>query len=188
MISRLRAETAQQHTQLEEAVEIEQRLQSPEAYRELLGIFYGFVLPIERLLAAHDWAQAGLDFAEREKAALIERDFATLGSSPEAADRCEDLPDVSSIDRAFGAFYVMEGSTLGGQHICRIATQRNIGPESLNYFRSYGPPRVGVMWKSFGDALNRFAETRGNPGEIIKGAQDTFDSLRTWFLSKLAVS
>jgi heme oxygenase (biliverdin-IX-beta and delta-forming) len=187
MMSRLREKTARQHIQLEDAVEIEQRFQSPAAYRELVEIFYGFVRPIEMSLAQHDWSQAGLDFTEREKAALLERDLLAVGSSPEAVDQCMILPDVSSIDRAFGALYVMEGSTLGGQHISRLATQRGIGLESLNYFKSYGF-RVGEMWKSFGDALNRFAETRGDSEEIVSGAQDTFESLRGWFLSKLAVS
>src|SRR5262245_19342734 len=108
MMSRLRAETADQHTQLEQAVEIEQRFRSPDAYRELLEIFYGFVQPIEQLLAEHEWSGTGLDFSERQKAALLEKDLAATGSSPAGIGQCTSLPDFSSLDRAFGALYVME--------------------------------------------------------------------------------
>jgi heme oxygenase len=186
-MSELRAATGGQHAELEKAVAIEDRFRSPEAYRELLEIFYGFVRPIESLLSAHDWAGVGLNFLERAKSSLLEKDLKVAGSAAVMVEKCESMPDVSTIDRAFGALYVMEGSTLGGQQISRMARQAKISPDALTYFRSYGE-RVGEMWKSFGEALNRFAESRGDASEIIHGAQDTFDALRAWFLCRLAVS
>lgn len=186
-MSRLREETARQHAQLEETVAIEQRLRSPAAYRELLESFYGFVKPFENVLAVHDWARAGIDFQVRRKASLLEKDLVAVGSAPELVEQCQWLPDASSFDRACGALYVMEGSTLGGQHISRMASQVHVDDEALHYFKSYGG-RVGEMWKSLGEALNRFATAGGDESEIVEGARDTFEALRAWFLCKPVAS
>ena len=187
MMTTLRSATAAEHAQLEEAVAIQRRFRSPATYCELLEAFYGFVRPLEDELAVHDWARVGLNFDQRRKVSLLEKDLAIAGSAPEDLEQCDSLPDVSSIDRAFGALYVMEGSTLGGQHIAKLAGAAKIDPDALHYFRSYGLG-VGEMWKSFGDALNRFAEKCGDAPEIINGAQETFSLLRSWFLRQLTHS
>jgi len=186
-MSRLREGTASQHTQLEEAVAIGQQFQSRASYRVLLEKFHGFVKPIEELLARYDWHSVGLNFSERRKVALLEQDLAAVGSSPTSLEHCECLPHLPTMSHAFGALYVMEGSTLGGQHISRMANEANIGIDALNYFRSYGD-RVGEMWREFGAALNRFAEDEGDDAEMMQGARETFDSFRNWFLRKTTIS
>jgi heme oxygenase len=129
----------------------------------------------------------GIDFQERRKASLLEKDLVAVGTPPELVERCRWLPDASSLDRACGALYVMEGSTLGGQHISRMASQAHVDEKVLHYFKSYGA-RVGEMWKSLGEALNRFAEIGGDESEIVEGARDTFEALRAWFLCKPVAS
>jgi heme oxygenase (biliverdin-IX-beta and delta-forming) len=181
-MSVLRASTEEEHRELEDTVAISSHLTSVESYRRLLEAFYGFVAPIEAALARHDWEDLGVEFSERRKLPLIEADLRELGSDPDKVPHCEGLPEFADKAAACGAFYVMEGSTLGGQHISRMA--RNIPGSALRYFQSYGE-RVGEMWKAFGASVNEFAERCGNTSRMVEGARATFVALERWFQSRL---
>jgi heme oxygenase len=183
-MSALRAATSREHQELEDRVAVTEQLESSESYQRMLEAFYGFVKPFEAALAQWDWQRAGIDFSERRKAALLEQDLQTLGTNPAEVAECGELPEFSTLAEACGALYVMEGSTLGGQQITRLAEKAGVDDAATNYFRSYGP-RVGEMWKSFGAAVNRFAENAGNEDAIIEGARRTFRALQAWFESRL---
>jgi heme oxygenase (biliverdin-IX-beta and delta-forming) len=149
IMSELRDATAREHQELEDEVAISESLKSEETYRSLLEEFYGFVAPLEARMAAFPWAEAGIDFEVRRKAHLLEADLIQLGGTPSAVPKCEALPVLENFAEACGALYVMEGSTLGGQHILRMARQANLPESAAKYFRSYGE-KVGEMWKSLG--------------------------------------
>ncbi|MCS6808513.1 MAG: biliverdin-producing heme oxygenase [Bacteroidota bacterium] len=154
-------------------------------YLLFLQKFYGFHVPLERLLRRINWSSAGIDIEQRCKARLLERDLLSLGmtqdeiaSLPEAST----LPSMSTIQEAAGVLYVMEGSTLGGQIQAR-QVQKMYGRTADNgaaYFSSYGA-HVGAMWKSCCEAIARIADNNEeNEAVIIASAQQTFQALEHW--------
>ena len=179
-MSDLRASTAKEHQELEDEVEIAESLKSQEDYRSLLEAFYGFVAPLDARLAQFPWEKLNLSFDERRKAHLLERDLTDLGAVVSTLPQCEDLPVLENFEQACGALYVMEGSTLGGQHILRMVRQAGLPESATQYFQSYGA-RVGEMWKHLGEALNAYAEGDDRSPHMIEGARRTFRSFQHWF-------
>ena len=166
-IDRLRAETRAEH----EAVEALVPLLSPgltrERYREVLGCMYRVVRGWEEWAAIHAPRHLAACVRERRRAALLESDLQYLqylnkdeSSAPgtrttpiftDGAPIPEGYNDPQAFEAAFlGAMYVMEGSTLGGQHIARhveavLGFEPGIGDA---YFRGHGQ-QTGAMWQSF---------------------------------------
>ena len=179
-MSELRASTAHEHRELEDEVEIVECLKSVERYRSLLEVFFGFVEPLEAQLANYSWERLGLNFDERRKARVLENDLRALGVDASTLPRCEELPELVSFEEACGALYVMEGSTLGGQHILRMARESGLPEGATHYFQSYGV-RVGEMWRELGAALNAHAEPGERSPQVVEGARKTFRAFQHWF-------
>lgn len=182
LLPRLRQETAQSHRELEDSVQIARALQSEPSYRRLLEVFHGFYAPMEELLSeAHEWELQGIHFDPRRKAGWIKHDLQALGLGVDQINNlpnCEDLPVVHGDDLAFGSFYVLEGSTLGGRHISAMLQGSPISEHARRFFRGYGD-ETGAMWKQFCNSLEGFAE-RADHEKIIRGADATFRSLQRW--------
>ena len=179
-MSALRASTAQEHQELEDEVGIVESLKSEDGYRNLLETFYGIVAPLEAQLAQFPWEKLELNFNQRRKAHLLERDLSDLGVDTSTLPQCDELPALESFEEACGALYVSEGSTLGGQHILRMARQAELPESATRYFQSYGP-RVGEMWKDLGGAFNSYAEGGERSPRLIDGARKTFRAFQHWF-------
>ena len=91
---------------------------------------------------------------------------------------CCDLPMIDSTDRALGALYVLEGSTLGGRIIADMIARRLGLLTSLEFFDSYGDETQN-MWRSFKDFLNK-PRTAEQQTKIIDAAKDTFITFKNW--------
>ncbi|QIF04005.1 biliverdin-producing heme oxygenase [Roseimicrobium sp. ORNL1] len=182
LLPRLRQETAQSHRELEDAVQIARTLGNESSYRKLLEVFHGFYAPMEEQLSeAQEWELEGIHFDERRKADWIKQDLQALGLGADQINSlptCEDLPVVNENDFAFGSFYVLEGSTLGGRHISAMLQTSPISEHARRFFRGYGED-TGTMWKQFCNSLEGFAE-HADHGKIIRGADATFRSLQRW--------
>jgi heme oxygenase (biliverdin-IX-beta and delta-forming) len=184
ILAELKEQTRKQHENLESIVDVMNKMFTRDDYETLLTKFYRFYSAVEPKVAANDMPANGIDVAERTKLKWLEHDLISLG----AFDRAKQLPALSNTPvldtpaKAFGAMYVMEGATLGGQVITRHLKQHlDLTPETGGaFFNSYGQ-RVGPMWKAFGAAITSFAETNGNNGEIVQAAKDTFDSFARCF-------
>jgi heme oxygenase (biliverdin-IX-beta and delta-forming) len=184
-MSKLKEATRDQHENLENTVDVMGEVFSLENYRLLLTKFYRFYAAIEPKVAENDLDGAGFDFDARRKTPLLEKDLDALGIPEEVragVPLWNGLPDVSSLPRAFGSIYVMEGATLGGQVITRHLKQDfGLTPENgAAFFSSYGD-QVGPMWKSFKDTLTAYAEKNGDDQPIIDAARETFDSFSNCF-------
>lgn len=184
--ARLKAQTAPLHARTEELVPLLRPELDRAAYGRYLGRLFGFVGPVEARLEHHRaaWSSDGLDFAERRKAARIATDLAALGWAPDAITNlpvCETLPALRSLGEAWGALYVLEGSTLGGVTILRVLGPRlGLTPESgLSFLVGHGE-RTGVQWKAFLAALDRFAARTGDEDGVVAGACATFEALIRW--------
>jgi heme oxygenase (biliverdin-IX-beta and delta-forming) len=181
LLQRLKVETAAAHARIEEALDLDQRMKSIDDYRTFLVRLYGFHAAweprAEALIADPRF------FAPRRKLHKLTRDLRALGLSPEEVDAqplCGELMAMRSEAEAFGAMYVVEGSTLGGVIIAHHI-DRAVGPpatSACSYLRCYGAD-LDRMWKAFGGHLLAFSAP-GFDDEVVVSAHRTFAALHAW--------
>ncbi len=179
ILARLKARTAHQHQQTEDGVDLMSDQFSLDDYRQLLAKFYSFYQSFEvKMRQSMRENRVDFDYAERLNAPKLAADLTNLGlaeSEISAIKNFEDLPALDSREKIFGALYVVEGSTLGGQYISRHLKSK-FGLDETNgiaFFSGYGKD-TGKMWNAFREKITAFAETTDNHEEIIKSANETF--------------
>jgi heme oxygenase len=185
ILARLKEETRDQHENLENVVNVMDSTFRLDDYRRLIIRFYSIYSAIEPKISASGITPSDIDLAGREKTSLLKKDLAYLFGGPEIIEKIERWRISEPIDtpaKAFGALYVLEGATLGGQIISReLKARLSVSEDSGGaFFNSYGN-RVGPMWKAFGNAITRFAENCVADDEIVASARATFDSFRQCF-------
>lgn len=185
ILAKLKEATREQHEALENVVDVMNSTFSMDDYGALLEKFYRYYLAIEPALPVGDLLSNGFDVESRRKLPSLERDLAALGLLHEARKENGPRPEIPDFDgpaKAFGAAYVLEGATLGGQIISRhLSTHLGITPENGgSFFYGYGPD-TGPMWKDFGSIITAYAESNGHENEMIEGAKETFESFRKFF-------
>jgi heme oxygenase len=183
LLTRLKTETAQCHTRLENALDLMRDSWLRDDYIVLLEGFYGYVAPWEDEAAACMPAHLRTFFDTRRKAALLASDVAFLsGDAPRLASlpMVTSLPALDTLGRLFGSMYVMEGSTLGGRFIApHVARLFDLETGFGNaYFDGYGE-HTGSMWNAFRDLANT-SVPEDEHDTAIKAAIETFDGLHTW--------
>jgi heme oxygenase len=181
LLERLRVETRPAHDQIEHALDLPGRMTSRDGYRAVLERFYGFHVAweaaIEPVIADHAF------FHPRRKLDLLVQDLRALGLDDRTMaglPRCLPLMPLPSPAAAFGAMYVVEGSTLGGSVIARhVERALGLRPEAgCAYFRSYGSA-TGRMWSAFRTRLMAMSSP-GVDDVIVASAQRTFDVMQGW--------
>ncbi len=123
------------------------------------------------------------DLPKREKLLLIDKDLKYL--APHALSSTifkNPVAENPSVAYALGCMYVMEGSTLGGKVILKhVSKALGIIPEQGgSYFAGYGE-ETGHYWKSFLHILQEYSANNDADDEIIRGAKDTFTSIKYYF-------
>lgn len=183
ILARLRDQTRTEHDAIEAALGLMAASLTLDTYRRTLERFYGYYRPVEEAVhAAGGWDSRGLDLGEWRKTPLLEADLLVLGvDTPQRLPLCLQLPSIVSAAGAFGALYVMEGATLGGQFISRHTRQTlGVTPEAGGrFFYGYGD-RTGEMWQTFRAALVAFAATEEIQNGVVEAAVETFRTLREW--------
>lgn len=181
ILAKLKEATKEQHEALESVVDVMNSTFTLDDYKALITKFYLFYSAIEPSLPTELKAN-GFDLESRRKLPSLERDLSALSIFQKPNTAAVETPVFNSVAKAFGAAYVLEGATLGGQIITRhLSSAIGITPETgASFFYSYGP-NVGPMWKEFGAAITAYAEKNGHDDEIILGAKETFDSFRKFF-------
>lgn len=185
IMAKLKEATKEQHENLEGVVDVMNKMFTREDYERLLTKFYKFYSSIEPRVAANRLNDSGFDFEARRKTPSLERDLANLGileNVKHLEGSWNDLPELNTSAKAFGACYVMEGATLGGQMIMRhLKDHLGLTPDNGgSFFNSYGA-QVGPMWKEFCAVTTEFAEKNGNDEETVTAAKETFDSFARCF-------
>lgn len=186
ILDRLRDRTRTLHQQIEQAVDLENRLESVDAYRCLLARFYGYYVPLEpKLTAVSGYDSIGLDLQPRGKVSWLMEDLRALGYSEEAISqlpRCVDTPAPTTLAQALGCLYVIEGSTLGGQVICREVARRlgiSTGDGAM-FFAGYGQ-ETGRRWREFCVSCTSFGDMYPDAcDEVLAAACRSFSSLNNW--------
>lgn len=192
IMKKLKEATKEQHDALESVVDVMNRMFTREDYGNLLTKFYRFYSAIEPAMPADELKAAGFDIDERRKLPLLERDLESLGlleRGRAAAAAKPSIPNLDTAAKAFGAVYVLEGATLGGQVITRhLREHLGLSVEKGGaFFNSYGQ-MVGPMWKAFAETITNFAERNGDDDTIVQTAKETFDAFRHSFEEPLAAA
>lgn len=182
ILTQLKSQTAHQHQQTEELVDIMREDFSPADYKKLLTRFYAFYKSFEpKMFDALRENPIDFDYENRQNTPKLFRDLESLGMSEAEISEIEDFDDLPALDskeKIFGALYVVEGSTLGGQVISRHLKEKFGFDESGGsaFFSGYGK-ETGAMWKIFRDAITNFSGGDANRGEVIGAANDTFTKI-----------
>ncbi|OWA37584.1 biliverdin-producing heme oxygenase [Saccharibacillus sp. O16] len=188
ILERLRSESAPHHDRVEAnpyAKAIMSGTIDLNMYKQYLQLFYGYIAPLERLAEASAALQeSGYQLEQRRKTPMLERDLQKLGvdhAQLASLPLCEELPDLSTPGKLLGCFYVIEGSTMGGQMITRKLSQSLdlTTEEGLAYFYSYGP-EARVRWGEFREQLLEAGQSESQQQEIADSAIETFRLLERW--------
>ena len=178
---RLKHETAAAHARIEREIDLPRRLRSVGDYRGLLQRFHGFHAEWEA--RARLFFAAEPIFSGRWRLPALEADLRALGMSRAAIaslPRCLPSMPIDGAADAWGAAYVVEGSTLGGAVIAAMV-RRDLGYEperGCAYFAGYGRGSA-AMWASFRQRLDSISAP-GTDDAVIASALATFERLRTW--------
>lgn len=146
------------------------------AYRELHG-------RLETRLDPYAETITGLEWTQRRKLHLLERDLAYLSSRaqrPQLDDA--QLPEIRSVPAALGCLYVMEGSTLGGRVLLKRVNAKlglDVG-RGATFLHAYGE-LTGEMWRRFTACL-RSIDDASSRAVACAAARHTFAA----FESRLA--
>ncbi len=178
---RLREATGPIHRVTERMFALDRRTASLEAYRDLLRSLHGFYAPMERRLSSLRWPRGVSIDRHLRKAVWLRQDLLVLGFDERMVDglpECPDLPPLETAAQGFGALYVMEGATLGGQVILQALKNRlGLTPETgARFFSSYGAA-IGAVWRDFVTLLDRQS---GQGDEIEKSAAAVFRAFGAW--------
>ena len=168
---RLREATAADHARLEVLSDIPARLKSRRKRTAVVAGFLRLHREVEAALEAWLEDVPGLEFADRRRSALIAVELATLGGTAHP-----DAPwpfVVGSRAEALGAFYVLEGSTLGGRVIRRELEAAGADFTGLGFLDVHGD-RTGERWRAFLAVLAAHATDADAEADMIRGAQAAF--------------
>jgi heme oxygenase len=179
-IDSLRAATASVHRRLDQTLGLIDRLQQPETRAALLGRYYAFHKGAEIALAPFLSPISDLDFAARCRSPLIAQGLHDM-AQPVPANALPGF-DVGTRPEAFGAFYVLEGSSLGGRSILKSLVRRRAPLAGLGFLDPYGV-RTAARWLGFLAILQR--ET-ANGNEAI--AQAISGALKAFAFAELCLS
>lgn len=179
ILVRLKSETEGQHRRLETRLDLLRLDFTFSEYARLLERFYGFYSVWEARATPILTAHAPDLYVGRLKTALLADDLAKLGQDLTVLPRCACIPATDTISQVLGSAYVLEGSTLGGQILCRHFS-RTLGPQvkAMRFFEGYGQ-QTGVMWRAFCQEFIRLAEA-AETEVVVASAQATFAKLENW--------
>jgi len=173
---RLRQELAPVHAELESKMDLPGRLKTLADYTSCLCLFHGIFAPLEQMLGRYtQWAAHGIDFDERRRTPSLQSDLRALGQEDAAVNLINPLI-FDGFSEAFGALYVLEGSTLGGKFILSATTDvlgaRIAG--ATRFFAGHGP-KGGSLWRDLTIALDRYGQTHPNRCNlVISGAASCY--------------
>jgi heme oxygenase len=159
-IDRLRKATRSAHSQIDQNLRLVDRFNSVRERDQLLAGYHFLHRLTENEVAPFLSAMSDLEFSARCRSTLIAEAIRVS---------CREvLPDDSAALRvltraeAFGALYVIEGSSLGGRVILKELKRRKVSLAGLRFLDPYGH-QTAARWKAFLTVLGR---------EVKSGEQD----------------
>ncbi|OAA27522.1 heme oxygenase [Frankia sp. EI5c] len=178
IMARLRRSTAVVHERVEASLGLADPDIPDARYRALMISFYRVHAVLEPRLDTlfGEFDDPLLDWPGRRKLGRLTSDLGTLGVTPAELPELPStaVPAVSDVACGFGALYVTEGATLGGQLIARnLSTRANLAAAST-YFTPYGD-QVGRRWRDLRQVMRRWVGTdRARADAVVAAAIGTF--------------
>ena len=182
----LRHETRQEHHDLEKALDLFSAQFNVTDYCNLLLKFFVFHVAFDTYLAVkgHEGISAEKFYLEgRSKKNWLAQDVDFMGIDNVADIRKLSHDDLAillpSTEHIWGAIYVIEGSTLGGEILARHFTKTlGLFPEAgLRFFTAYGS-ETKAKWNETIHQLEALAKQDVRHANIIVGAKRTFGFLK----------
>lgn len=191
---RLKTETRPYHDAIE-AVAFSNKIMDGsltlEEYKLLIRNNYllHFVLEQELNNNAEFTAIEGLEWDKRQKLALLKQDVEALGLNIAEIEKEATAFKLNNGAEALGAFYVLEGSTLGGAMIARhLAKNPNLTQvEEYRFYGCYGD-LVGPRWKAFQQALIAYSTSAEIEDAMVQSACKTFEYFTGIFKNSVAAA
>jgi heme oxygenase len=179
---KLKIRTLAAHQQLEKQLVFQLRsMHNKEDYIHILQWFYSYFAALEQRIICYINSEQLPDMPKRRKSGNILLDLTALhGKIPMMAPE-EYLPEITNLFQAFGALYVMEGSTLGGQVICKMIEKLLNLNTGMSFFQGYGD-HTQAMWTAF----RRVLDEQPEQDLIIKSADETFIKFSLWITRSIA--
>jgi heme oxygenase len=172
------------HLRLEKRLAVKDRFSTVDLYRTHLSRLLAF-----QAAAEEQWGgmlgQVLDDYPARLKAPLLVLDIEALGGGLPLS-RAE-IPQAADPVAALGGFYVLEGATLGGQHLLPIV-ERKLGlsaSHGARYLASYGS-NVQPMWRKFSATVEAECAAPAARDRAGAMARDTFLALEGWLCGEAA--
>ena len=186
IMMQLKTHTTDNHKQLEKSRFFKRLFASDYSvaeYANLIAYFYSYFNAIEKQIFADLPIEYHSYLEYRHKTPLLYQDLIALGVNTQELTRCEILPVLPTFAKKMGAFYVLEGSLLGGRVIARhLKNQLGTTIENaLNFYSCYGED-LNTQWQTFGLFMGECFDNSPNEisNEIIAAANATFNSLQCW--------
>jgi heme oxygenase len=176
---KLKENTKTAHIELEKVlVQKIKAIRAVDDYLEILVYFYRFFAPLEKAVFPQ-FKETLPDATKRRKAAWIMEDIQFFKPSCQPIHSPLSNPGITSLPQAIGALYVMEGSSLGGQVICKMVAQKlDVSQaEGFNFFSGYGEETL-PMWDNFKKYIDNRSWDPEKENEVIDAANRTFELFR----------
>lgn len=144
-----------------------------------------FERDLERLSRSESWASPARSYLDtRSKTATLRSDLGLLGHDPAvylARERVQlKMPHIADAWGLWGALYVIEGSTLGGQFIAMKLQEHAKYENAVGYFRGAGRDSAS-RWKDFVAQMDELKPSPEETQSAIRGALETFASFEAIF-------
>lgn len=170
---KIKEATKQAHQELEKTVVLQlKNVRSQTDYAEVLKNFYAYFNAVEKVISPFIHTDTLPDIAERRNSSYLKKDIEELGSDTEVLPLAI-TPEVTNIQQAFGALYVLEGSIMGGPYIVQMLQKYGM-EKGFHFFSGYGADS-GKMWAAFTEVLNRIPKTEEEEDSMVQAANETFE-------------
>lgn len=170
----LRQETAALHEAVEGEVDWDAIFSSRETYATALASLRGVVAAADDAIE-QQIGDSLQDLSGRRTAAWIAQDLESLHAEVVPAEQQPNLAWVSTPAAAAGVLYVLEGSSLGGLQLAKLAESRlGLRPDrGASYFHGYGA-EAGQRWRRTKAWLDHFLDTPAMANEALAAARQMF--------------
>lgn len=177
----IKARTKKMHAETESVlIPRIKEITNRQGYVELLALFYGFFEPLEKRISDFINTDTLPDIHTRRKSGSIIKSMSNVAFTIVATPG--RLPVIHNVAQAFGAMYVLEGSTLGGKIISRML-QANVSlqlsTDSLAFFDVYGDETF-EMWSRFKTVMDTLLINDTDINAASEAAGDTFSKMKSW--------
>ena len=177
--TKIKEATKEAHQQLEKQVVLKLKaIRSNADYADILKHFYAYFNAVEKAIEPYVDNVVLPDYAERRNSSYIQADIEELGANVDDLPQAK-APEITNLQEALGALYVMEGSIMGGSIIVQMLAKHGV-EKGVSFFSGYGQ-KTGEMWAKFVGALNENAQNEDQEKDATAAANKTFSNFAEVF-------